>query len=772
LILDRQNFAMTPPDAAKLLEVAPDSTPEQIEARFLDLRRKLEDKIAKAPTPGLKEKYRATLAEVTTAFETLTLAADSSALPVLQRGTATPAPVGRVTLPRDPAPLSSVVSPAPSAKKSPGKEFVFVAVVAVVVLAGGGWFIMKTRAENAEKERIAAEAKLAADRKAEEAKLAADQKAAAEKQRAEEQKKLEESEFARLRSSQAEARIRWDNLEKEQGAAEKKLGELKADVRNTRDLTAPQVAELQAQFGAQTDYVDWLQPYVSRHPAKTQLAKLDALLSARAIEEAGKVAAELTRVLDDAEQEVASQKKSLLALGRSLQLVTEPAGVGYRVADAYGRQSKGTTPGKMQVPWGRVEVVFTAPGPGWPDITKEFVLGRTGEDEVRAVFPQSTARIESLPAGLSFELTNPLGLAIKGSTPADIPQLPAGPVTLRVKRPDWPDVVANKVLEPGASHEFFANFVPGKLTVTSEPSGATILRGGKKYGVTPQTFVELVPGKYDLELQLKGYKKAEISSEVIADATSSVDSKLILDPAPEQGKVFTIPELGLILNPIAAGQLKMGSNPRDGTGSKYDADEMPQTAVTFSRPFWMGRYEVSQAEWIALMPENPSANKGAKLPVESITWVQAVEFCRKLTEREKEAGRLPEGYAYTLPSEAQWEYACRAGLYGQADFYYSDVAWYEVTSGGKTHPVGEKKPNAWGLYDMRGNVSEWCMDWYGLLPGGSVVDPKGPMNGTHRVVRGGGYDAGQNECRAAYRNYGPPEGAKPVRGFRVALTAN
>src|SRR6478609_4873863 len=240
---------MTPAEAAKLLEVAPDATPEQLEARFLDLRRKLEDKIAKAPTPGLQAKYRENLATITTAFETLTLAADSSALPVLNKQSAVSpqpsasnaAPVGRVPQPH----VTSPSSPAPKKKSGSGKEFLIVAVIAVVVLGAGGWWVLKTRAETETRTRLA-EAKRKAD---EEEKVRVDAAAKAEQERL---NKLS----AQLRGELAEYKVAWEVLEREERNAERRLSELKSDTRNLRDVPAGKVAELQALLLAQQDYYD------------------------------------------------------------------------------------------------------------------------------------------------------------------------------------------------------------------------------------------------------------------------------------------------------------------------------------------------------------------------------------------------------------------------------------------------------------------------------------------------------------------------------------
>ncbi|MEY2881605.1 MAG: hypothetical protein RLZZ15_3985 [Verrucomicrobiota bacterium] len=197
------------------------------------------------------------------------------------------------------------------------------------------------------------------------------------------------------------------------------------------------------------------------------------------------------------------------------------------------------------------------------------------------------------------------------------------------------------------------------------------------------------------------------------------------------------------------------------------------TRVTISKGFWLGRTEVTQEQWRAVI-ENvplPSLFKGSDRPVERVSWVLAMEFGRKVTERERAAGRLPAGYEYTLPTEAQWEYACRAGRTGPFAGDVEAMAWFETNSGGQTHPVGQKRPNAWGLYDMHGNVPEWCADGYGGYPGGAVTDPmndySGPSAGTSRIIRGGGWDSAAGQCRSAGRWWQALNSSSV--GFRLAL---
>jgi formylglycine-generating enzyme required for sulfatase activity len=206
------------------------------------------------------------------------------------------------------------------------------------------------------------------------------------------------------------------------------------------------------------------------------------------------------------------------------------------------------------------------------------------------------------------------------------------------------------------------------------------------------------------------------------------------------------------------------------------ADEMDrsndetQHLVTISKPFWMGKTEVTQGQWQAVMGNNPSGFKCNDLPVERVSWDDAVSFCKKLTERAKAAGTLPAGYEYRLPTEAEWEYACRAGSTGSfAGTGVDDLGWYSSNSDRKIHAVGTKQANAWGLYDMHGNVWEWCQDRYEVYPEGAVTDPTGPATGANRVCRGGCWLIGAKGCRAAYRGRGQPGSRNNFMGFRVAL---
>ena len=223
---------------------------------------------------------------------------------------------------------------------------------------------------------------------------------------------------------------------------------------------------------------------------------------------------------------------------------------------------------------------------------------------------------------------------------------------------------------------------------------------------------------------------------------------------------------------VPAGSFVMGS-PADEEGRQ---DNETQHEVTLSQGFWVGRYEVTQGEWEALMGSNPShfSECGAQCPVETVSWDDAQEFIRKLNERE--AG---SGYVYRLPTEAEWEYAARAGTTGPRHGELDEIAWWGGwgygNSGSRTHPVGQKRPNAWGLHDMLGNVWEWTADLYGDYPRGAVIDPAGPSANEwgYRVYRGGGWGLGAGFVRSAVRFYGWPDGwghELGVLGFRLVRT--
>lgn len=213
---------------------------------------------------------------------------------------------------------------------------------------------------------------------------------------------------------------------------------------------------------------------------------------------------------------------------------------------------------------------------------------------------------------------------------------------------------------------------------------------------------------------------------------------------------------------IPAGSFMMGSD-------KGEDNEKPVHKVTITKPFYMGRFSVTQEQWQAVMGENPAELKGAKNPVEEVSWEDCQLFLAALSKK------IPDR-DFALPTEAQWEYACRAGTtteyyFGDDPSKLGDYAWYLGNSGNKSHPVGQKKPNAWGLYDMHGDVCQWCADWYGAYPPGDAIDPTGPAEGEAAVLRGESWVGLAYELRSADRVGTPIYYRNSHVGLRVVCPA-
>ena len=234
--------------------------------------------------------------------------------------------------------------------------------------------------------------------------------------------------------------------------------------------------------------------------------------------------------------------------------------------------------------------------------------------------------------------------------------------------------------------------------------------------------------------------------------------------------------IGIELIEIPAGEFTMGSP----AGEEGRISREEQVAVTLTKPFWLGKTAVTQSQFKKVMGTTPWKGK-ENVQIDKngaaswITWDEAKMICDELTELEQEAGNLPAGESYRLPTEAEWEYACRAGTktaysFGDDESQLSEYAWFHGNAAREEYPhkVGMKKPNPWGLHDMHGNVEEWCSDyWYGeKLSGGT--DPVGPNGGSTRVFRGGSYQASPVYCQSAARMWGEPSIRSFFVGFRVA----
>ncbi len=226
--------------------------------------------------------------------------------------------------------------------------------------------------------------------------------------------------------------------------------------------------------------------------------------------------------------------------------------------------------------------------------------------------------------------------------------------------------------------------------------------------------------------------------------------------------------LGMQFVLIHPGKFIMGDAPRSECETcSAAADETPRHPVSITKPYYIGKYEVTQAQWLKLMKHNPSRFKGKNRPVEYVSWNNVQLFILALNRREKTD-------SYRLPTEAEWEFAARGGTttsypFGDDPRKLGKYAWYSVNAGAKTHPVGKRKPNTRGLYDMFGNVFEWCDDWYARDYYSKWVDkdPKGPREGSVKVRRGGFWGSHARFCRSSARSWFSPDNRSSNIGFRL-----
>ncbi len=337
----------------------------------------------------------------------------------------------------------------------------------------------------------------------------------------------------------------------------------------------------------------------------------------------------------------------------------------------------------------------------------------------------------------------------------------------------------------------------GTLVLSSTPAGCEVWLDGKQQGTTPKV-EQLLVGKHEIVLKKSGYEdvafeveiqhnqrrdeKRTMKQAVVAGAASgstrggdkgsgvqgatltlvSMLSARLDKGSGAQGVTLTA-DYGMEFVLVEGGSFRMGATKEQGSDA-YD-DEKPVHSVILS-DYYIGKYEVTQAQWEAVMGSNPSEFKGDNLPVERVSWEDIQKFIAKLNQK--------TGKTYRLPTEAEWEYAARGGNKSQGYKYagsneIGEVAWYNVNSGDATHPVGQKQPNELGLYDMTGNVWEWCQDWYGAYSSGSRTNPTGPASGSSRVLRGGSWSSSARDCRVSYRRDRKSSYGGIFYGFRLVL---
>ena len=316
--------------------------------------------------------------------------------------------------------------------------------------------------------------------------------------------------------------------------------------------------------------------------------------------------------------------------------------------------------------------------------------------------------------------------------------------------------------------------IQGNLSVNYKPFGADIYVDGKKIGQSPRVFNGIMVGNHKVEIKKDGYGTDSKTVSILEGQTASLSGVLtthasssVASESSSTGNTITIPVkdgISIDMVRVEAGTFTMGA-----TAEMKDpyGDEKPTHQVTLTNDYYIGKYEVTQALWKAVMGKNPSNFKGDNLPVETVTWNDCQKFISKLN-------RIT-GKKFRLPTEAEWEYAARGGNKSRGYQYsgsnnLSDVAWYEDNSDSKTHAVGSKQANELGIYDMSGNVWEWCQDRYGRYSKSSQTNPTGATSGSFRVRRGGSWNFTARICRSSCHYESLPSLRNSDLGFRLVLS--
>lgn len=314
----------------------------------------------------------------------------------------------------------------------------------------------------------------------------------------------------------------------------------------------------------------------------------------------------------------------------------------------------------------------------------------------------------------------------------------------------------------------------GSLNVNFDPLDANVYLDGKLVGKSPNIFSEILVGKHSIKITKDGFADYVGEVSVLDNQQTSVVGKLQKEqPAAEEvpdnkSLTFLVQGVKFTLVKVQGGTFTMGATSEQGNDA--ESDERPAQQVTLS-DYYIGQTEVTQALWEAVMGSNPSYSKEDSLPVEGVSWEECQTFIKKLNSL---LSNQLGGKRFVLPTEAQWEYAARGGMESKGYKYagsnqLSALAWSESNSNRSTHPVAQKQPNELGLYDMSGNVYEWCSDWYGDYSIAEKMNPKGPNRGSYRVIRGGAWCHNAGCCRVSYRaNYLPTNKGNGI-GFRLCL---
>ncbi len=374
-----------------------------------------------------------------------------------------------------------------------------------------------------------------------------------------------------------------------------------------------------------------------------------------------------------------------------------------------------------------------------------------------------------------------------GATPYQMKKIKRGQHVVELRMAGYEPFADMVTIKAGEVNKQFENVTleavrvaTGTIVLESNPSGAVITIDGRQYGQTPKTLTDFPVGAYTVYFTKEGYQNLAQNLDLKDGGRETLSVTMSKTSAPQQpvatgggvagaggsatgNKTFTVNGVSFEMVAVKGGTFTMGAS--SGDSDAYDW-EKPAHSVTLG-DYYIGKFEVTQELWEAVMGGNPSYFKGSNLPVEQVSWDDCQTFIRKLNSL--------TGANFRLPTEAEWEYAARGGSKSKGYKYsgsnnINDVAWYTGNSGSNTHAVGTKSPNELGIYDMSGNVWEWCQDWYGSYSSGSQTNPTGPSSASNRVTRGGSWCYDAQDCRVSNRSSLTPDSRYSFLGFRVVVS--
>lgn len=420
------------------------------------------------------------------------------------------------------------------------------------------------------------------------------------------------------------------------------------------------------------------------------------------------------------------------------------------------------------------------------DKTFIVILNKVTEERITLKKEMGQLTIISIPVGAEIFLND----NSFGKSPIDNFDLEVGTYNLTLKKDGYTAISKSIEIKVGETTVIKENIpkAQGILKVISNPSGADVYIDGKLLGSTPLNKKNIRSGNRLITIKKIGY----VDKSQSVNITTTKQSTLRFDLSQDK----RVGSTGILMIKVKAGSFQMGSN-------SGGSDEKPLHSVIINKDYYIGKYEVTQKQWKAVTGSNPKYYISNNRPVTSVSWYDVIEFCNKLSLKEgltaaysnsgNNIKKNRNANGYRLPTEAEWEFAARGGNFSRGYKYSGSntlgrVGWFWENSGdkkltgdwdidkindnqGRTHDVGTTQGNELGIYDMSGNVWEWCWDWYGDYSSSSQNDPQGGSTGSDRVKRGGGWSYDASFTRTAYRDYGNPNLGRSDMGFRLVRTS-